>query len=341
MGRAVKPLFCVAGLEEGNGVEFIAQDLLGVGLEPLVEDGIIDATEIGGVLEVFFGVEVEVGALTQNAAFDIATHHKEGGGGAVVGAGAAVFSGAASKFGEGHGEDLVVAFIRFEVALEGSHGICEVAEEFGVFFELSGMGVVTGLGDVIDAGLHVGMNEGGNAFEGLAEITGGVLDLGFVICKVGLNAAFCDEGIHHGLLQIGRGAFDVRFVEEGLIRDVGGGFAAVEASAGTHSKDGGGFVGEVALRDNIADVDRAGVSLFGRTGAIVVEVAPEPTGGAVFVAIGGGFPDFGGTKVAAAGVGVANVLNNAEVALIEEIAELPEGGVQGEVVVHHMNIVAD
>lgn len=101
------------------------------------------------------------------------------------------------------------------------------------------------------------------------------------------------------------------------------------------------MIGEVALWHNIANVDGSGIGVFGCAGTIVVEVASEPTGGAVHFAIGGGFPNFGRTEVAPAWIGVTNVLNNGEVAVIQEVAELAQGGVEGKVVVYRNAMIAN
>ena len=234
---------------------------------------------------------------------------------------------------------MVVALIRFEIALEGGHGIGEIAEEFSVFGELSGMGIVTGLGNVVNTGFHIGMNKGCDSLEGLAEVAGGVLDLCFVIGKMGFNAAFGNEGIHHGLLKVAGGTFNVILAKERLVGHVRGGLAAVEAATGAHAKNRGGLVGEVALRNDVADMNCGGVCIFGGSGAVVVEIASQPAGGAVFVAVGSSFPNFSRTKVAATGIGVANVLNDGKVAVVEKVAELPERGVKGEVIADGYNIV--
>ena len=71
---------------------------MGISLQPFIEDSIVNAAEIGGELKVFFGVEVEIGALPEDAALNVASHDKEGGSGTVVGASASIFGSSASEF---------------------------------------------------------------------------------------------------------------------------------------------------------------------------------------------------------------------------------------------------
>ena len=82
----------------------------------------------------------------------------------MVGACAAVFGWAAAELGKGGGEDLVVFFMGDEIGLEGVHGLGEFLEEFCVAGELVCVGVVAGVGEVVDAGLEVCVDECGDAF---------------------------------------------------------------------------------------------------------------------------------------------------------------------------------
>lgn len=104
-------------------LELLTQDRAGVRFEPFIENGAVDASEVGTMGEVLFLCDSEIGCAAENAAFDFGAHDEEWGCGAVVRAGTSVFRGAATKLGKGHRHHLIVFTMGFEVSLEGVHGL--------------------------------------------------------------------------------------------------------------------------------------------------------------------------------------------------------------------------
>ena len=145
--------------QKGQGGPGSTEDGFGVGIEPLLEDGAVYLAEVGGVGEVLVLLHIEVGRLADEGGSNRFAHDEKRGGGAMVGAGTGIFGRAAAKFGEGHGEDLVVQFMSDEVFLKGGEAGRQLPHEPRMSAGLVGVGIVTGVADNIDPGFHTGCNE--------------------------------------------------------------------------------------------------------------------------------------------------------------------------------------
>ena len=76
---------------------------------------------------------------------------------------AAVFSWASAELREGHSHDLVVFTVSGEI-LEGAHACGELVRRRWWLFNWLAC-IIAALGNEVNTGLHIGVNEGGDSFE--------------------------------------------------------------------------------------------------------------------------------------------------------------------------------
>ena len=118
----------------------------------------------------------------------------------MIGTTTAVFCRTASKFRKSHGQYLVVFTVGGEIRLKGCHRIRQLPQQASVIVQLPYMGVVASLRGKIEAGFGIGMNQCGNAQEGIAERRLGVRDCGLIARDDRFNPSLRDVGIQHCLL---------------------------------------------------------------------------------------------------------------------------------------------
>ena len=92
-------------LNDREGAEGAAEEGSAFGAEPALEDGGVNLSEISFVDDVSVHQVSEVGGVTVNAGLDLVSKEEDGRGGAMIGAGAAIFLDAAAKFAEGEDQD--------------------------------------------------------------------------------------------------------------------------------------------------------------------------------------------------------------------------------------------
>ena len=71
------------------------------------------------------------------------------------------------------------------------------------------MGIIAALGNEVNTGLHVGVNEGCDPFERLGKLSSRVGGLWFVFADDFFHTSLGNECIHHSVLEIASIAFDV------------------------------------------------------------------------------------------------------------------------------------
>lgn len=163
-------------LDEGEWGELLAEDFLRVAGEPVVEQGGVDLAEVGAEAKVLIEREVEAGRRSVESAFDGVSEHEERSCRAVISAAAAVFVGATSEFGEGHGDDLIEQFGVRQVRLEGGDRLGEFLEQLCVAISLSRMSIEAGVGNVVGSSGLAGGNECGDVSQVAGEAGLRVLD---------------------------------------------------------------------------------------------------------------------------------------------------------------------
>lgn len=104
----------------------------------------------------------------------------------------------------------------------------------------------------------------------------------------------------------------------------------------TGEGDASGMIGGEGLGQFTTQVDtHHGIG----TRAGMVEVSPDPTMAFELVGVAGGMPDFHGPKMGAIGVGITDALDNGQVALIQELVETAQGGVEGQVLIDFQQVL--
>ena len=134
--------------------ELVAEDGLGVGAEPLVEQGGVDGAVVGVEAQVAVVQVGQAGVVAVDAALDARAGYEHDAGRAVVGALRAVLLAAPPKFREGHHRDVLRLAVHFQVGDEGGHGLGQQAHQVGVLARLVGVGVEATHAQVVDPAAH-------------------------------------------------------------------------------------------------------------------------------------------------------------------------------------------
>lgn len=338
------------GLQEIQGLLAAAEDVAGLGGEPMLKDAGVDATEVAAELQVAAMKVGEIGVFLVETGADLGSEKEHGGGLSVVGTAAGVFLDASSELGEGHDEDAVEQFVLVEFVDEVVHGVAELGQERAVARELAGVGVEAAHGDVINARREAGgdhfRNEPEGAFE-LSAATARTAATGVDVSAGGTDVRSADLSIECGALEelaelalhSGKVAVDVvEFLEDrigaGVVSAVapreGVGVAECEGEELFALHGEGRFLGECDALDRLG---RGVVAL-----AAGVEVASDPAGLAALIGVGG-VPDVHADEVAAVGVGIADAVNDGHASVVEELLESFGGGVKTEGIVEFEDVL--
>ena len=98
--------------------------------EPLLEQRAVEASEVGGFLQISERVEPgrEAHPFADHRTGSVGADHEPEAGGAVVGAGGGVLQRPAAELRPHDGQHAIVETARLEVALEGEEGLSDLGE---------------------------------------------------------------------------------------------------------------------------------------------------------------------------------------------------------------------
>ncbi len=193
-------LFIALRAKDRQCRELLAEDWFAGCLHPVLQDGGIDAAEIGVVFQIALIEVCQRWMAAKQAGGDLGTHQEHRGGGAVVGSAAGVLLHSAAKLAERHHQHPILIVLPFDVGPERIQPLRKLSHELIMARLLVGVGVEAGEAGVIDARGQTAGDHGGNGLQGVAEFTAGV-----VIAAMGLGHAedvvAAELGVHGGAFK--------------------------------------------------------------------------------------------------------------------------------------------